>query len=281
MKLAKAGLRSHEKPQGCYLFSGPTGVGKTELAKQLAFCLNMELHRFDMSEYMEKHSVSRLIGTPPGYVGFEQGGMLTDAVRRSPYSVILLDEIEKAHPDIHNILLQIMDYGKATDTNGISVDFCHSIIIMTTNAGVAVNKHSIGFNEIEQLVRNVRESNEQINNSFSPEFRNRLDAIIEFLPLSSVVIGQIVDKYLRSLGKQLADREISLVIDAKAKEYVCNIGFDTYNGARELEKIIDKKLKQPLAEEILCGKLEDGGRVNISFNQDKKEMIFEYFEVMA
>jgi ATP-dependent Clp protease ATP-binding subunit ClpA len=272
LKLSKAGLRSHAKPMGCYLFSGPTGVGKTELAKQVATALSMELHRYDMSEYMEKHSVSRLIGTPPGYVGFEQGGMLTDKVRKAPYSVVLMDEVEKAHPDIHNILLQVMDYGKATDTNGVSIDFSHTIVIMTTNAGVAINKHNIGFNELEQIVTNSKEANEHISRSFSPEFRNRLDAIIEFAPLSESIISQIVDKYLMTLKAQLDEQHITTEIDAEAKEYICNIGFDTYNGARELERIIDKKLKQPLAEEILFGELKDGGNVHVKL--ENKELKF-------
>ena len=269
LKLSKAGLRSHAKPMGCYLFSGPSGVGKTELAKQVSTALSMELHRYDMSEYMEKHSVSRLIGTPPGYVGFEQGGMLTDKVRKAPYAVVLMDEIEKAHPDIHNILLQIMDYGKATDTNGLSIDFSHTIVIMTTNAGVAINKHNIGFNELEQIVTNSKESNEHISRSFSPEFRNRLDAIIEFAPLSGEIISQIVDKYLMTLKAQLDEQHITTEIDEQAKEYICNIGFDTYNGARELERIIDKRLKQPLAEEILFGDLKDGGNVHVKLENNE------------
>ena len=278
IKLDKAGLRSHEKPTGCYLFSGPTGVGKTELAKQLANVLAMQLHRFDMSEYMEKHSVSRLIGAPPGYVGFEQAGMLTDVVRKAPYSVILLDEIEKAHPDIQNILLQLMDYGKVTDSNGVSVNFTNTIIIMTTNAGVSINKHSIGFNELKQIVTNSKESNEHINRSFSPEFRNRLDAIIEFLPLSEVVINKIVSKYIHVLEEQLAEKAILIEIDPLAKQYLSEVGFDTYNGARELERIIDKKIKQPLAEEILNQRLKSGDKIWVNFDSLKKELKFDMKE---
>lgn len=276
IKLAKAGLRSNQKPIGSYLFSGPTGVGKTELAKQLANVLGMQLHRFDMSEYMEKHSVSRLIGAPPGYIGFDQAGMLTDGVRKAPYSVILLDEIEKAHPDIHNILLQIMDYGKATDSNGTSVNFCNTIIIMTTNAGVAVNKHSIGFNELKQIVSNSRESNEHINQSFSPEFRNRLDSIIEFSPLSESVINKIVDKYIKTLEAQLANKKLSMDINSPAKKHLAEIGFGSYNGARELERIIDSKIKQPLAEEILNERLQENGKIFINFDEVKNELLFEY-----
>lgn len=279
LKLEKAGLRDHEKPMGCYLFSGPTGVGKTKLAKELASSLNMDLHRFDMSEYMEKHSVSRLIGTPPGYVGFEQGGLLTDEVRKNPYSVVLLDEIEKAHPDIYNIMLQIMDYGKVTDSNGITVDFYNSIIIMTTNAGVSINKNSIGFNELKHIVTNTRESNEHINNTFSPEFRNRLDAIIEFSSLSNEVIIQIVEKYLHTLEIQLKDKNVTITMDREVKEYLCDVGFDTYNGARELERIIDKKIKKNLANEILFGSLKNGGKIKVILDRDKNELYFESLEL--
>lgn len=274
LKLAKAGLRDPSRPQGCYLFSGPSGVGKTELARRLSLTLSMPLIRFDMSEYMEKHSVAKLIGAPPGYVGFEQGGLLTDAVRKSPYSVVLLDEIEKAHPDVHNILLQIMDYGKATDHNGNLIDFAHTIIILTTNAGVAVNKHNIGFHELKQIVNNVRESNELINRSFSPEFRNRLDAIIEFESLNELVISMIVGQYIKKLADQLKEKSIQVTIEEKAKELIGEISFDTYSGARELERIIDQKVKQPLADEILFGKLKEGGGVLIKAENGK--LVFEY-----
>ena len=280
IKLEKAGLRDHEKPIGCYLFSGPTGVGKTKLARRLAIALNMELHRFDMSEYMEKHSISRLIGSPPGYVGFDQGGLLTDEVRNTPHSVILLDEIEKAHPDIHNILLQVMDYGKLTDSNGNSVNFCNSIVIMTTNAGaISINKNNIGFGELKQIVSNSKESNEHINKTFSPEFRNRLDAIIEFNPLSEEAITKIVDQYFVNLASQLAEKEISISVDKQVTEYLCDVGFDTYRGARELERIIDKRIKQSLADEIIAGNLTKGGAVNITLDKARNELKFNYLEM--
>lgn len=282
IKVQKAGLRDHHKPIGCYLFSGPTGVGKTKLAKILAQCLNMDLHRFDMSEYMEKHAISRLIGTPPGYVGFEQGGLLTDAVRNSPHSVVLLDEIEKSHPDIHNILLQIMDYGTVTDSNGIAVNFCNSIIIMTTNAGaISINRNNIGFSELKQIVNNTKESNEHINQTFSPEFRNRLDAVIEFNPLSEEAIYKIVEQYFQNLIKQLAEKEIVIEIDREVIEYFSDIAFDTYRGARELERIIDKKVKQVLAEEIIAGQLNDGDKVVIGMNLQTKELQFHYFDIVT
>lgn len=274
LKLSIAGLREVNKPQGCYLFSGPSGVGKTELAKRLATELNMPLIRFDMSEYVEKHSVARLIGAPPGYAGFDQGGLLTDAVRKEPFSVVLLDEIEKAHPDVHNILLQVMDYGKITDNNGNIIDFNHTIVILTTNAGVAINKQQIGFSELKQVVKNVKENNELINKSFSAEFRNRLDAIIEFEALNENVIEMIVSKYISKLAKQLKEKSIELKIEKEAKELIGEICFDTYSGARELERVIDQKIKQPLADEIIFGKLKNGGKINIkSIN---KNLVFDY-----
>jgi ATP-dependent Clp protease ATP-binding subunit ClpA len=277
LKLAKAGLKDHEKPQGCFLFSGPSGVGKTELAKQLAILLNMEFSRFDMSEYMEQNSASRLIGTAPGYVGFDQGGLLTDAVKKAPYSIILLDEIEKSHADIHNLMLQIMDYGQINDNNGMAVNFCHSIIIMTSNSGVKPN-NNIGFNQLQHISSNIKESNEYIKQSFSPEFRNRLDAIIEFSPLSNNVISKIFDKYIKDLKEQLAEKEISIEIDEKAEEFICNIGVNSYNGARELEKIIDRKLKQIIAEEIICGNIKEGETILVIMDTDKNELLCQVKE---
>jgi ATP-dependent Clp protease ATP-binding subunit ClpA len=281
IKLAKAGLRDHNKPTGCYLFSGPSGVGKTELAKELSNTLGMHLLRFDMSEYMEKHAVSRLIGAPPGYIGYDQAGMLTEGVRKFPYSVVLMDEIEKAHPDIQNLLLQIMDYGKLTDSNAVSVRFNNTIVIMTTNAGVAINKHSIGFNELKQIVNNSRETNEHINRAFSPEFRNRLDAIIEFSPLSEVVINKIVIKYIRQMENQLKDRKISILVSTPAKHYLSEIGFNAFSGARELEKIIDKKIKQPLADLILSGKVKENSIVHVELDEIKEQLEFKTEEMVC
>ena len=271
IKLSRAGLRNSEKPMGCYLFAGPTGVGKTELAKQLAFEVNMELVRFDMSEYMESHSVSKLIGSPPGYVGFDQGGMLTDAIRKSPYAVLLLDEIEKAHSDIYNIMLQVMDYGKATDHNGCEINFCNTIVIMTTNAGATeLQKSSLGFGNLSRIGENL----EQINKVFSPEFRNRLDAIISFQDLDGKVISRIVDKYINDLSAQLADRSTRISISKEARQYLCEAGFDTKNGARVLERIIDEKIKKKLVDEILFGVLKKGGKVTVTM--DGENLAFDF-----
>src|ERR1700728_2926963 len=252
IKLARAGLREPEKPIGCYLFSGPTGVGKTEAARQLATSLGLELTRFDMSEYMERHTVSRLIGAPPGYVGFDQGGLLTDAIDQHPHSVLLLDEIEKAHPDLFNILLQIMDYGKLTDHNGKSVDFRNVILIMTTNAGAAdMAKSAIGFGSDVR----VGEDEEAINRLFTPEFRNRLDATISFAALAPETIGRVVDKFILQLEEQLADRQVTIELDNGAREWLAQKGYDTLFGARPLARVIQEHVKKPLAEELLFGKL--------------------------
>ncbi|MBL0319582.1 MAG: ATP-dependent Clp protease ATP-binding subunit ClpA [Alphaproteobacteria bacterium] len=261
IKLSRAGLRNPEKPIGCYLFSGPTGVGKTELAKQLAQKMRMELVRFDMSEYMEKHSVARLVGAPPGYVGYEQGGMLTDAIAKHPYAVILLDEIEKANQDIYNILLQVMDYGQLTDSNGKTVNCRNSMIIMTTNAGAEeLSRAPLGFG------RDSREDEDKdaIRRLFSPEFRNRLDAVVPFKSLTTDVVMKVVDKFVINLEEQLADRNVRIEVDNEARTFLSETGYDPLNGARPLERIIEEKIKKPLANEILFGKLSKGGKVTVN-----------------
>ncbi|MGZ9109002.1 MAG: ATP-dependent Clp protease ATP-binding subunit ClpA [Micavibrio sp.] len=265
IKMARAGLRDHDKPIGCYLFTGPTGVGKTEVAKQLARVMGIELKRFDMSEYMEKHSVSRLIGTPPGYVGFEQGGLLTDSIDQHPHCVLLLDEIEKAHPDLYNILLQVMDYGKLTDNNGKTIDFRNVILIMTTNAGASqMAKAPIGFG------RDVRtdEDNEEIKRLFTPEFRNRLDAIVPFQNLKPETVARVVDKFVMQMEAQLADRNVTIELSPEARAWLARTGFDPAMGARPLSRIIQEKVKRPLAEELLFGKLSRGGLVRVGFKPD-------------
>jgi ATP-dependent Clp protease ATP-binding subunit ClpA len=275
IKLARAGLREPEKPIGCYLFSGPTGVGKTEVAKQLANLMGIELLRFDMSEYMEKHTVSRLIGAPPGYVGFDQGGLLTDGIDQHPHSVLLLDEIEKAHPDLFNILLQVMDHGKLTDHNGKSVDFRNVILIMTTNAGASdMAKAAIGFN------RSKREGDdtEAINRLFTPEFRNRLDAVVAFNGLPQEVITKVVEKFVFQLEAQLADRGVTIELGESATKWLVDKGYDEKFGARPLARVIQEYIKKPLAEELLFGKLEHGGIVKITTvgeGEDAK-LAFEY-----
>ena len=271
IKLARAGLRDDGKPIGSYLFSGPTGVGKTEVARQLSKTLGIQLLRFDMSEYMERHTVSRLIGAPPGYVGFDQGGLLTDGIDQNPHCVLLLDEIEKAHYDLFNILLQVMDYGKLTDHNGKSVDFRNVILIMTTNAGaIDVSKKRIGFNS----VRSSDDSSDSINRIFSPEFRNRIDSIIHFNHLSKKVVLSIVDKFIIEIEAQLEDKGVSLSIDKDAKEYLANEGYDEVYGARELGRVIQEKVKKPMAEELIFGKLSKGGHVEISLKN--KEILFNF-----
>ena len=270
IKMARAGLREPEKPIGSYLFSGPTGVGKTEVARQLAKSLGIELLRFDMSEYMEKHSVSKRIGTPPGYVGFDQGGLLTDAVDQHPYAVLLLDEIEKAHQDLFNVLLQVMDYGKLTDSNGKRIDFSNIILIMTTNAGAAdMAKPAMGFGRTER----VDEDKEAIERLFTPEFRNRLDAVIPFVRLDSEIMGRVADKFLNELKKSLADKKIVLEVNYSAKDWLIKKGFDPQNGARPLARVIQEQIKKPLAEEILFGNLTHGGTVRLSAKNGKLSFV--------
>ncbi|MBS1065719.1 ATP-dependent Clp protease ATP-binding subunit ClpA [Gluconobacter kondonii] len=260
IKLSRAGLRDAEKPIGNYLFSGPTGVGKTEVAKQLSNSLGIELIRFDMSEYMERHSISRLIGAPPGYVGFDQGGLLTDAIDQHPHAVLLLDEIEKAHPDLFNVLLQVMDHGRLTDHNGKVVDFRNVILIMTTNAGAAdLSKEAIGFGRTARS----GEDEEAVKRLFTPEFRNRLDAIIPFANLTPETVGRVVEKFVLQLEAQLADRHVTIEISSSAKEWLAERGYDRLYGARPLGRVIQEYIKKPLAEELLFGGLAQGGAVRI------------------
>ena len=266
IKLARAGLREPEKPIGSYLFAGPTGVGKTEVAKQLADNLGVELLRFDMSEYMEKHAVSRLIGAPPGYVGFDQGGQLTDGVDQHPHCVLLLDEIEKAHPDVYNVLLQVMDHGTLTDHNGRSVDFRNVIVIMTSNAGAAEQaKAAIGFGRD----RREGEDTAAIERTFTPEFRNRLDAVISFSPLPKDTILQVVEKFVLQLEAQLMDRHVAIEMTHEAASWLANKGYDDKMGARPLSRVIQEHIKKPLAEELLFGKLSKGGLVIVSVENNK------------
>ena len=272
VKLARAGLREPNKPIGSYLFAGPTGVGKTEVAKQLAMTQGLELLRFDMSEYMERHTVSRLIGAPPGYVGYDQGGLLTDAVNQNPHSVLLLDEIEKAHPDIYNILLQVMDNGFLTDANGRKVDFRNVIIIMTTNAGAAdAAKAEIGFG------RGMKDDEQDaaIKRRFTPEFRNRLDAVVSFAPLSPDDIAKVVDKFVIQLEAQLADRKIEFELTKGANVWLANKGYDKRYGARPLGRTIQEYIKKPLADEILFGKLKLGGLVKVGVDRKKENLTFK------
>ncbi|MBE1296662.1 MAG: ATP-dependent Clp protease ATP-binding subunit ClpA [Rhodobacteraceae bacterium] len=272
IKLARAGLREPEKPIGNYLFAGPTGVGKTEVAKQLADTLGVELLRFDMSEYMEKHAVSRLIGAPPGYVGFDQGGLLTDGVDQHPHCVLLLDEIEKAHPDVFNILLQVMDNGQLTDHNGRTVNFRNVVLIMTSNAGAAEQaKEAIGFGRD----RREGEDTAAIERTFTPEFRNRLDAVISFAPLPKEVILQVVEKFVLQLEAQLMDRNVSIELTRKAAEWLADKGYDDKMGARPLGRVIQEHIKKPLAEELLFGKLTKGGIVKVGIKDGKIDLRLE------
>jgi ATP-dependent Clp protease ATP-binding subunit ClpA len=272
IKLARAGLREPEKPIGCYLFSGPTGVGKTEVARQLAASLGVELKRFDMSEYMEKHSLSRLIGAPPGYVGFDQGGLLTDAVDQHPHCVLLLDEIEKAHPDLFGILLQVMDHGHLTDHNGKVVNFRNVILIMTTNAGSAdLAKPAMGF------LREQRsgEDTAAVEKLFTPEFRNRLDAIIPFAPLSHETVERVVEKFILQLEGQLGERSVTIELKPEARTWLAQKGYDSLYGARPLSRIIQEHVKKPLAEELLFGALQKGGAVTVGLDESADKLTFD------
>ncbi len=266
MKMARAGLRDANKPIGCYLFSGPTGTGKTETARQLASTMGIELLRFDMSEYMERHTVSRLIGAPPGYVGFDQGGLLTDAVDQHPHSVVLLDEIEKAHPDVFNILLQVMDHGVLTDANGKKVDFRNVVLIMTTNAGASdAQRNAIGFGRGKQ----DDEVDEALKRLFTPEFRNRLDAVVQFKALTQEIIRQVVQKFVIQLEAQLADRHVTIETSEEAADWLAKNGFDELYGARPLARVIQDNIKKPLADEILFGRLVKGGHVKVVLKDSK------------
>ena len=272
IKLARAGLREPEKPIGNYLFAGPTGVGKTEVAKQLADGLGVKLIRFDMSEYMEKHAISRLIGAPPGYVGFDQGGMLTDGVDQDPHCVLLLDEIEKAHPDVFNILLQVMDHGKLTDHNGRTTDFRNVVLIMTSNAGASeMSKAAIGFGR----ERREGEDTQAIERTFTPEFRNRLDAVVSFAPLDRDVIAQVVEKFVLQLEAQLMDRNVTIEITKAAADWLGEKGYDSKMGARPLGRVIQEHIKKPLAEELLFGKLTKGGVVKVGVKAGELDLKIE------
>ncbi len=267
LKMARSGLGNPQKPTGCFLFSGPTGVGKTEVARQLAYIMGVELIRFDMSEYMERHAVSRLIGAPPGYVGFDQGGLLTEAITKHPYSVLLLDEIEKAHPDVYNILLQVMDHGTLTDNNGRKADFRNVMIIMTTNAGAAeLSKSAMGFTTTAQSGDEMAE----IKRMFSPEFRNRLDAIISFAALDRDIIMRVVDKFLMQLEEQLHEKKVEVTFTAALKDYLAKKGFDPMMGARPMARLIQDTVRTALADELLFGRLANGGKVTVDLDQDEK-----------
>jgi ATP-dependent Clp protease ATP-binding subunit ClpA len=274
IKMARAGLGKTDKPIGSFLFSGPTGVGKTEVAKQLAFILGIELIRFDMSEYMERHAVSRLIGAPPGYVGFDQGGLLTEAITKKPHAVLLLDEIEKAHPDIFNILLQVMDHGTLTDNNGRKADFRNVIIIMTTNAGAeSLTKRSMGFTDSKAAGDEMAD----IKRMFTPEFRNRIDAIISFRALDEEIILRVVDKFLMQLEEQLHEKKVEAIFTEKLRKFLSRKGFDPQMGARPMSRLIQDMIRKALADELLFGRLVNGGRITVDLN-DKDEVLIEFPE---
>lgn len=269
IKMSRSGLDNTEKPIGSFLFAGPTGVGKTEVTRQLALHLGVDLIRFDMSEYMERHTVSRLIGAPPGYVGYDQGGLLTEAITKQPHAVLLLDEIEKAHPDIFNLLLQVMDHGKLTDNNGREADFRNVILVMTTNAGAEeMARRSIGFNPTD----NSTDGMEVIRRSFTPEFRNRLDSVIQFEPLEGEVVERVVDKFVLQLEAQLESRNVELEVEPAARRWLAERGYDVKMGARPMERVLQEHIKKPLAEELLFGRLAGGGRVIVRVHDDSLEL---------
>jgi ATP-dependent Clp protease ATP-binding subunit ClpA len=271
IKMARSGLGNPQKPVGSFLFSGPTGVGKTEVARQLAFIMGVELIRFDMSEYMERHAVSRLIGAPPGYVGFDQGGLLTEAITKTPYSVLLLDEIEKAHPDIFNILLQVMDHGTLTDNNGRKADFRNVVVVMTTNAGAeGLSKNAMGFTQ----QRMEGDEMAEIKRLFTPEFRNRLDAIVSFGSLDEEVILRVVDKFLMQLEAQLSEKKVEAIFTENLKKFLAKNGFDPQMGARPMARLIQDTIRRALADELLFGKLSNGGKVTIDVD-DKGQATLE------
>ncbi|MFI4970577.1 MAG: AAA family ATPase, partial [Lysobacterales bacterium] len=277
IKMARSGLGDPAKPIGCFLLTGPTGVGKTEVTRQLALQLGIELVRFDMSEYMEAHSVSRLIGAPPGYVGFDQGGLLTEQIVKHPHSVLLLDEIEKAHPDVYNVLLQIMDRGALTDTNGREANFKNVIVVMTTNVGAQqAARRTIGF--IEQS--HQTDAMEALKRNFSPEFRNRLDAVVQFNALDFEHILRVVDKFLIELEMQLQEKHVVLHVDAEARRWLAEHGFDPQMGARPMARVIQENVKRLLADELLFGKLAEGGKVMLSVKDGKLAVETEAAEKM-
>lgn len=260
IKMARSGLGDRDKPIGSFLFAGPTGVGKTEVTRQLSQILGIELVRFDMSEYMERHTVSRLIGAPPGYVGYDEGGLLTGAILKQPHAVLLLDEVEKAHPDVFNLLLQVMDHGTLTDTNGRKVDFRNVILVMTSNVGAEVSSRpSMGFTQQDHS----SDAMEVLKRTFTPEFRNRLDAIIQFKPLDPVTIASVVDKFLTQLQAQLDEKKVALAVDDEARAWLAEHGYDPKMGARPMGRVIQDRIKKPLAEEILFGRLAGGGEVHV------------------
>jgi ATP-dependent Clp protease ATP-binding subunit ClpA len=273
IKMARSGLGEMRKPVGSFLFAGPTGVGKTEVTRQLAIAMGVEFLRFDMSEYMERHTVSRLIGAPPGYVGFDQGGLLNEAITKHPHCVLLLDEIEKAHPDVFNLLLQVMDHGTLTDNNGRKADFRHVIIVMTTNAGaLEMARPSIGFTHAD----NASDGLEAIRRIFTPEFRNRLDAVIQFAALDPPTIERVVDKLIVEVEMQLEQKGVTITLDDAARRWIAKEGYDPKMGARPMARTIQEHIKRPLAEELLFGRLAGGGHVRVSVSQDGTQLTLQF-----